>query len=196
MSVGKYKVGDKVLIRDDLEIDRYYDEVYFNNMMNELKGKILIIRSINSGYCNGFYNVEESPWSFNDEMIIGKVCEDMEFTKDDLKTGMICTDVVGREWLILRDIASLDKRRDIMIYKGRWNPLADINKDLTSTFEESYDIVKVEVGYGWDIEGVLANNSEGERKVIWERDSKLNQAKQLLAEYYGKSVDDIVICVK
>lgn len=196
MSVGKYKVGDKVLIRDDLEIDRYYDEVYFNDMMNELKGKILIIRSINSAYCNGFYNVEESPWSYNDEMIVGKVEEDVEFTKDDLKTGMICTDVGGREWVVLRNIESLDKQSDIMIRNGSWSLLADANEDLTSTFDKNHDIVKVEVGYGYDTEGVLLNEWKGKRKVIWERDSKLKQAKQLLAEHYGKPIENIMIVVQ
>lgn len=202
MSVGKYKVGDKVLIRNDLEFGEYYDLVYFGYEMKKYCNKVMTIDKVYKD-CNGCYKMkkedyakDDNRWSFNDEMIVGKVCEDMEFTKDDLKTGMICTDKSGREWLVLRDIASLNRRSDIMIYKGGWNPLADINKDLTSTFEESYDIVKVEVGYGFDIEEVLTNGSKGKREIVWKRDSKLTEAKKLLAEYYGKPVENIVVLVQ
>lgn len=202
MSAEKYKVGDKVLIRDDLESEMYYDFVYFCYEMKRYCNKVMTIDKVYED-CNGCYKMKKEDyakddhrWSFNDEMIVGKVEEDVEFTKNNLKTGMICTDRSGREWLVLRDIASLDRRSDIMIYKGGWNPLADINKDLTSTFEESYDIVKVEVGYGFDIEEVLTNGSKGKREIVWERDSKLTEAKKLLAEYYGKPVENIVVVVQ
>ena len=202
MSAEKYKVGDKVLIRDDLESGMYYDFVYFCYEMKRYCNKVMTIDKVYED-CNGCYKMKKEDyakdyhrWSFNDEMIVGKVEEDVEFTKNNLKTGMICTDRSGREWLVLRDIASLDRRSDIMIYKGGWNPLADINKDLTSTFEESYDIVKVEVGYGFDIEEVLTNGSKGKREIVWERDSKLTEAKKLLAEYYGKPVENIVVVVQ
>ena len=202
MSAEKYKVGDKVLIRDDLESGMYYDFVYFCYEMKRYCNKVMTIDKVYED-CNGCYKMKKEDyakddhrWSFNDEMIVGKMEEDVEFTKNNLKTGMICTDRSGREWLVLRDIASLDRRSDIMIYKGGWNPLADINKDLTSTFEESYDIVKVEVGYGFDIEEVLTNGSKGKREIVWERDSKLTEAKKLLAEYYGKPVENIVVVVQ
>lgn len=202
MSAEKYKVGDKVLIRDDLESGMYYDFVYFCYEMKRYCNKVMTIDKVYED-CNGCYKMKKEDyakddhrWSFNDEMIVGNVEEDVEFTKNNLKTGMICTDRSGREWLVLRDIASLDRRSDIMIYKGGWNPLADINKDLTSTFEESYDIVKVEVGYGFDIEEVLTNGSKGKREIVWERDSKLTEAKKLLAEYYGKPVENIVVVVQ
>ena len=203
MSVGKYKVGDKVLIRDDLEYGKFYDFVYFDCKMRRYRNEIMTIDKVYKDCYSDHYKMKEEDyakgdriWSFNDEMIVGKVEEDVEFTKNDLKTGMICTDKSGREWLVLRDIASLDRRSDIMIYKGGWNPLADINKDLTSTFEESYDIVKVEVGYGFDIEEVLTNGSKGKREIVWKRDSKLTEAKKLLAEYYGKPVENIVVVVQ
>lgn len=190
MSARKYKVGDKVLLRDDLEVDHYYDELYFNSTMNELKGKILIIRSISSAYCNGFYNVEESPWSFNDEMIAKKV-SDTGFAKNDLKVGMVVELRSGNKYLVLEDINGNVFGANKNLYYSR---LCDCNNDLISDVGPSMDIMRVfKIKESHSLYNVF---DEENLELIWERSSKLDEAKKMLAEYYGKSVDDIMICVK
>lgn len=73
----KYKVGDKVLIRDDLLVDEtYFDD---NNMHNdvanedmvELAGQIAtIIRLTATGYR---INLDNDRWNWMDDMFDGKV---------------------------------------------------------------------------------------------------------------------------
>ena len=203
MSAEKYKVGDKVLIRDDLESGMYYDFVYFCYEMKRYCNKVMTIDKVYED-CNGCYKMKKEDyakddhrWSFNDEMIVGKVEEDVEFTKNDLKTGMICTDKTDTEWLVLRDCVTIDETRDILVSKGTWCDLKHVNNDLTSSYNEYRDIVKVESGYCFDIESVLNGSGlKAERKIVWERDSKLTEAKKLLAEYYGKPVENIVVVVQ
>lgn len=73
----KYKVGDKVLIRDDLlEDETYYDddEIYHdtvNDSMVLFGGQIATITSITStGYR---INLDNSRWNWMDDMFNGKV---------------------------------------------------------------------------------------------------------------------------
>ena len=62
----KFKVGDKVKVREDLEANRYYDDLRFSPKMGAYKGEIITIQAINykrpvSYVANG--------WHWNDEMV-------------------------------------------------------------------------------------------------------------------------------
>ena len=52
----KYKVGDKVRVREDLEYGKKYGNNSVNSSMLPLKGKIVTISSI----INGFYKLKEN----------------------------------------------------------------------------------------------------------------------------------------
>jgi hypothetical protein len=56
----KYKVGDKVRIREDLEVGKIYGR-YFNKEMAKLKGKVVEIKDVGSNsYCiDGYYWTDE-----------------------------------------------------------------------------------------------------------------------------------------
>ena len=60
----KYKVGDKVLLRDDLEIGKEYGKDSYEEDM--LKGEIVTIKQI----YGSFYSIGDG-WNYTDEMIIG-----------------------------------------------------------------------------------------------------------------------------
>lgn len=82
----KYKVGDKVKIREDLITGKYYGRENFVPEMAKFRGKIVTIRDI---YC-GEYTIEELKfgWHWTDEMIKCKVNEQVIFkgNKTTLKT--------------------------------------------------------------------------------------------------------------
>ena len=70
----KYKVGDKVRVREDLEKGKLYGDYSVNEDMFSLRGKIVTICNIEYG----FYMLEEDlhKWCWTDEMFFGKVSKD------------------------------------------------------------------------------------------------------------------------
>lgn len=65
----KYKVGDKVRVRRDLEIGAPYGDWLFSSGMNDYKGKVVTI----SGTYPNKYRVREDKerWAWTDEMLEG-----------------------------------------------------------------------------------------------------------------------------
>ncbi len=57
----KYKVGDKVRVRKDLEIGKTYDDLTFNRAMETFKGRTLTIKSLDIT----FYKLEEDEFKFS-----------------------------------------------------------------------------------------------------------------------------------
>lgn len=72
----KYKVGDKVKVREDLRLDRTYNKFTINRKMKKLAGTIVTIQRINENY----YRIVEDDgmWGWTDEMF-----EDTEENKMD-----------------------------------------------------------------------------------------------------------------
>lgn len=81
----KYKVGDKVRVRSDLNYGKYSEGVPFTSEMDKFKGTVLEVRKI----VGEFYEMVGIPYIFTDEMlepvegmsaeevvkIIGNICE-------------------------------------------------------------------------------------------------------------------------
>ena len=77
----KYKIGDKVLVRSDLEKGKKYgDEVFMSDMLF-FRGKIVTIEHIDHP---NYYRIKEDPeqWYWTDEMFIEK---EPEKIKSDLE---------------------------------------------------------------------------------------------------------------
>lgn len=70
----KYKVGDKVLIREDLEVGKEYGNDYFINSMLPLKGKTVTICNIDDDEYKIKEDFQKHWWT--NEMFSGKVSED------------------------------------------------------------------------------------------------------------------------
>ena len=80
--MSKYKVGDKVKVREDLVVGEKYDNEYFVSAMLEFKGKEVTI-SIVYDYNKG-YRIEERGFTWTDEMIEGLVVRNI---KSSFKVG-------------------------------------------------------------------------------------------------------------
>lgn len=63
----KYKIGDKVRVREDLKVGKFYNEWFFNEEMAELKGKVVEIEDVDSD----FYYIKEDGYYWSDEMFSG-----------------------------------------------------------------------------------------------------------------------------
>lgn len=71
----KYKVGDKVRVRRDLQISTYYGAYTFVSGMNDYKGSVVTISKVYSTY----YCITEDirTWMWTDEMFDGLVGEEL-----------------------------------------------------------------------------------------------------------------------
>jgi hypothetical protein len=123
----KYKVGDKVIIRKDLVVDRSYGKYYLTdcsyeeyyfviNMKEEIEAKnyILTIHKINDRKDGYLMNDSEHEYIWTDEMIESLYEErndnenwskkhydfDYELTEDDIKCGKVRLDpyFITRQW--------------------------------------------------------------------------------------------------
>ena len=80
----KYQVGDKVLVRSDLEEGKKYGvEVVIFNMLY-LKGKIVTIEHVDHPNC---YRIKEDPdqWHWTDEMFVGKESEEIKSDLEEIE---------------------------------------------------------------------------------------------------------------
>lgn len=84
----KYKVGDKVRVRSDLQISRRYGAYMFTFGMDHYKGSVVIISKANPT----FYRIEEDEgnWIWTDEMLEGLVEEELTAEEATKILGEIC----------------------------------------------------------------------------------------------------------
>lgn len=81
----KYKVGDKVKVREDLRLDRTYNKFTINREMKNLAGTIVTIQRINENY----YRIVEDDgmWGWTDKMFEDKV-EDSKMDNNNITVNM------------------------------------------------------------------------------------------------------------
>ena len=80
----KYKVGDKVKVRSDLNYGKYSDGVPFTSEMDKFKGTVLEVRKI----AGEFYEMVGIPYIFTDEML--EPVEEMSAEEAIRLQGKIC----------------------------------------------------------------------------------------------------------
>jgi hypothetical protein len=64
--MSKYKVGDVVKVKDNLEINKYYSNADFVEEMKEFLGKEVTIRKI---FDDKYYIKEDDGWNWTDDML-------------------------------------------------------------------------------------------------------------------------------
>ena len=64
--MSKFQIGNKVRLRDDLELGRDYGEITFLRKMKDLQGKELIVNDIS---LQGNYTLNESDFLYSEEML-------------------------------------------------------------------------------------------------------------------------------
>ena len=86
----KYKVGDKVRVRKDLEPGNFYGRVYYSSDMNKFKAMECVVTNI----YDGTYNINNSEYGFSDEMLepvddlLEYALEKLGMTKEELEDEM------------------------------------------------------------------------------------------------------------
>ena len=86
----KYKIGDKVKVRKDLEPGNFYGRVYYSSDMNKFKAMECVVTNI----CDGTYNINDSEYGFSDEMLepvddlLEYALEKLGITEEELKNEM------------------------------------------------------------------------------------------------------------
>ena len=86
----KYKVGDKVRVRKDLEPGNFYGRVYYSSDMNKFKAMECVVTNI----YDGTYNINDSEYGFSDEMLepvddlLDYALEKLGMSKEELKDEM------------------------------------------------------------------------------------------------------------
>ena len=153
----KYQVGDKVKIREDLNVDADYGcDVAFS--MLDFAGTICTIRSVSET----FYSVEENDFFWTDKMFEDVISFD-SFTKANLKDGMIVELKNGQKGIVLGDrIVCADK-----CYR-----IGGFANDLENYTESSLDIVKVFRSVDATSFSDMFNTNN--LKLIWEKNTGYN----------------------
>lgn len=86
----KYKIGDKVRVRKDLEPGNFYGRVYYSSDMNKFKAMECVVTNI----YDGTYNINNSEYGFTDEMLepvddlLEYALEKLGMTKEELEDEM------------------------------------------------------------------------------------------------------------
>ena len=86
----KYKIGDKVKVRKDLEPGNFYGRAYYSSDMNKFKAMECVVTNI----YDGTYNINNSEYGFTDEMLepvddlLEYALEKLGMTEEELKNEM------------------------------------------------------------------------------------------------------------
>ena len=86
----KYKVGDKVRVRKDLEPGNFYGRAYYGSDMNKFKAMECVVTNI----YDGTYNINDSEYGFSEEMLepvddlLEYALEKLGMTKEELEDEM------------------------------------------------------------------------------------------------------------
>ena len=152
----RYHVGDKVVIRKDLESGKYYGGYYFADEMKKTEGKIATILIVEFGH----YKVDTCRWyNFVDEMIDHEATAKLNSPKSLLKSGDKVTYRNGEERWIMLELGTLHS------VDGRQISKLDLySDDLICKHYDQFSIVKIERG----------------AELIWKREEK--SAKQIEIE--------------
>ena len=83
----KYKIGDKVRVKKDLEPGNFYGRAYYSSDMNKFKAMECVVTNI----YDGTYNINDSEYGFSAEMLepvddlLEYALEKLGMTKEELE---------------------------------------------------------------------------------------------------------------
>lgn len=108
--MNKFKVGDKVRIKKDLEADCYYDDCYFNSEMKKYRGEIATVDFCST--MNGIYliNIDNHGWNWSDEMLE----EAQETAKSKTFYKKMPNDFTGTMKIENGFIVEIEKKKEIL----------------------------------------------------------------------------------
>lgn len=154
----KFKIGDVVKIKEDLNCDNSYKEPIIDRMEN-YKGKLC---RINRVFGNGKYglDIDDIPWIWSDDTF--DLVKSREFTKSDLKDGDLITYRNGDKAIKIKGkLRDLVGKTDGLLY------ISDITEELKyyiGSTNEQLDIIKVERPVKYEI--VYERTEEEEKEIL------------------------------
>lgn len=133
----KFKVGDKVRIKKDLDSNKMY-RVLIVSEMEEYKGKVAEIVAVRgkTGYA---LDIDKGYWKWSDDTF--ELVESKKFTKSDLQDGDLITYRNGDKAIKLKgEIQDLISKEEGFLY------LSDVTEELNVQAQKNgeLDIIKVE----------------------------------------------------
>lgn len=176
----KYKVGDKVKVREDLRLDRTYNKFTINRKMKKLAGTIATIQRINENY----YRIVEDDgmWGWTDEMF-----EDTEENKMDNNNITVNMENLSQEErsTLLSLIEKANKPKNKV-----WKP----EKDEIYYYLYSYGKIEEDT---WDninedrIRYAIGNcfKTKEEAEFALERQKVIMELKRFALEHNEKEID-------
>lgn len=117
----KYKVGDKVKVRENLEVDKRYGTEEFIEEMEEYKGKIVTIDTVNED--DYYIEEDKQSWLWTEEML-----EDIE---EEKSIGQIIDDILSNPEMILKQANRIATKAKEALEK-----IERENKELKATIIE------------------------------------------------------------
>lgn len=93
----KYKAGDKVKVRENLEVNKRYGTEEFIEEMEEYKGKIVTIDTVNED--DYYIEEDKQSWSWTEEML-----EDVE---EEMTIGQVIDNLMNNPDIIIKNLTKL-----------------------------------------------------------------------------------------
>ena len=117
----KYKIGDKVRVRKDLEPGNFYGRVYYSSDMNKFKAMECVVTNI----YDGTYNINNSEYGFTDEMLepvdegalLKYALEKLGMSKEELENEMNEDDEDMKK---AKEIVRINKEADTYCDSFKW----------------------------------------------------------------------------
>lgn len=114
----KYKVGDKVRVREDLSTDKRYDGCYVTHSMTKFVGKTVTIRKVRENLNRYEIKEDDRVWDWTDGMF-----EPLESENSTDETN------VSEEWVLCKD--DTESHADATV------AAVDVNSLLEAKFKEA-----------------------------------------------------------
>lgn len=98
----KYKVGDKVKVREDLKPNEYYDGIRFDGNMQKMKGKTVTIEKV---FPDKSYWIEEYGFIWSDEML--EDVEEENTISEEMTIGQVIDNLMNNPDIIIKKLTQL-----------------------------------------------------------------------------------------
>lgn len=178
----KYKAGDKVIVREDLVVNRLYGIDEFVSSMEKFKGKTVTISRVTA---KGEYNLEEDKYGFfwTDEMFAGlsKVSP-----KQLLQSGDVVVNREGNSYLVIVK----DDETILMNSNGHsYRSLVVYNDDLIHESDNDADVMSIHRTRVGGFYGTF--RYVGDNNLIWKREEPKEDQKDEPENQDGLDSDEI-----
>ena len=104
----RYKVGDKVRVREDLSMNKKYDDCYFNSSMTVFLGKTVTICKVRKDINRYKIKEDDMIWVWTDSMFEPLESENSTGETNDSEEWFLCRDDINKLNDAVKDVAHAD----------------------------------------------------------------------------------------